>query len=202
MKLNLISALVAGLFVAAPAFSANNSITLDFEGPASFDSIGDYYSGLGVNFGLDALAFQQADMVDFSNLPSGTGVMSAVGADAALNFAAGFSSASFYYSSSEAATVGVYSGLNGTGTLLGSFILSNNATLGCSNSAFCNWTQSSLAFNGVAHSIAFGEATYVAGFDNVTVAAVPEPSEALMLALGLGFVSQVVRRVRREKAGV
>jgi hypothetical protein len=185
MKTLLLSAVAAGLMATAPAFAAT---TIDFDGPASFDSIADYYAGLGVDFGLDALAIQN----DF-------GVMTAVGADAAMNVAAGFTgTASFFYSSLEAVTVGVYSGLNGTGTLLGSFELSANADLGCSDSAFCNWTETSLSFNGVAKSIAFGAAADVAGFDNVTISAVPEPSQAIMLALGLSVIG--ARSLRRRKS--
>lgn len=197
MKTLLLSAVAAGLMATAPAFAAT---TIDFDGPASFDSIADYYAGLGVDFGLDALAIQNDELGPyFSNNPSALGVMSAVGADAAMNVAAGFTgTASFFYSSLEAVTVGVYSGLNGTGTLLGSFELSANADLGCSDSAFCNWTETSLSFNGVAKSIAFGAAADVAGFDNVTISAVPEPSQAIMLALGLSVIG--ARSLRRRKS--
>jgi hypothetical protein len=196
MKTLLLSAVAAGLMATAPAFAAT---TIDFDGPASFDSIADYYAGLGVDFGLDALAIQNDFDTYFSNSPSNVGVMTAVGADAAMNVAAGFTgTASFFYSSLEAVTVGVYSGLNGTGTLLGSFELSANADLGCSDSAFCNWTETSLSFNGVAKSIAFGAAADVAGFDNVTISAVPEPSQAIMLALGLSVIG--ARSLRRRKS--
>jgi hypothetical protein len=200
MKLNLIPVLVAGLLSAAPAFSA--STTIDFEAPPSFASIADFYSSVGVSFGLDALAIQNDTLGPyFSNAPSPVGVMTAVGTDAALNFAAGFNTgAMFSYSSTAVSTVGVYSGLNGTGDLLGSFQLSNNAQSGCSDSPFCNWSQATLAFSGTAKSITFGDAANVAGFDNVTIGAVPEPTEALMLALGLGVLAQVVRRTRREQA--
>jgi hypothetical protein len=195
MKLNLIPVLVAGLLAAAPAFSAT-PVTIDFEAPASFASIADFYSAQGVSFGLDALAFQQ-DMITFSNAPSPIGVMAAVGPDATMNVASGFTGAvSFFYSAPADTTLHVWSDLNGLGTQMGVFSLSANS------SAYDSWTQVSLNLgNGVAKSITFGEgAATLAAFDNVTIAAVPEPSEALMLALGLGVVSQVVRRARRKQA--
>jgi len=208
MKLNLIPVLLAGLLSAAPAFSAT-PVTIDFEGPTSYASIDQYYNGgadsagavgvnLGVTFGLDALAFQH-DLLSFSNAPSPVGVMAPVNSDAALNYAAGFTTgAMFYYSSANATSVGVYDGLNGTGNLLGTFSLASN-----DDSSYSNWSLATLTFNGTAKSIAFGQAaSALTGFDNVTIGAVPEPTEALMLALGLGVVAQVVQRARRKQASV
>jgi hypothetical protein len=211
MKLSLITVLVAGLMSAAPAFSS--TITIDFEGPTSFQSIDQYYNGgtdaagasglnLGVSFGLDALAIQNDGLGSgvngeyFTNAPSPLGVLSPVGTDAWLNFATGFTGlASFYYSSTDAVTIDVFSGLNGTGTLLGSFNLLDNAVDGCSDSDFCNWSLASLNVNGVAKSIAFGDAAYTAGFDNVTISAVPEPSTMALLAVGLaGVFTRIGRR--------
>ena len=69
MKSRFIAALAAGLFSAAPAFAA--VVTIDFEGPASFESVGEYYSSLGVVFGPDALALRNDDFGPyFSGAPS------------------------------------------------------------------------------------------------------------------------------------
>lgn len=203
MKLNLIPALAVGLLAAAPAFSAD--IVIDFDGPMSFDSIGEYYNGdvmnYGVSFGLDALALQNDDLGPyFTHAPSPLGVMAPVGADATMNFATGFTAASFYYSSSAPlAVIGVYSGENGTGDLLSAFALVKNATYHCNDSDYCNWSYASVAFNGIAKSITFGDAAGVAGFDNLTISAVPEPSEAILMGLGLAGV--MLRAARRKKAG-
>ena len=49
-------------------------------------------------------------------------------------------------------------GLDGTGTRLASFSLAANASSGCTDSAFCNWTPISRTFVGAARSITFGAA--------------------------------------------
>jgi hypothetical protein len=215
MNVKLLPALAAvGLLSAAPAFSAN--VTLDFEGVNSYYSINNYYNGgtdqsgntganVGISFGGDALGLVNDGTGSgvggafFTNLPtSGSTIMAPVGADAALNSTTGFAGqVSFYYSSTAAVDVNVYDGLNGTGTVLGTFSLLNNAqSNGCTDSAFCNWNLASLSFSGVAKSIQFGSAAGLAGFDNVTVAPVPLPAAAWLLLSGLGGLSTLVRRKR------
>jgi hypothetical protein len=211
MKLNLIPVLLAGLLSAAPAFSAT-TVTIDFEGTTSFASILDYYNGgvdggnasganLGVSFGGDALSIANDDAGTYFSGNSSSTVMAVWDTAATMNVAAGFSgSASFSYSSPSVAntSVSVWSELGGTGTNLGTFDLSGNSA-SCTDPTHCSWSLASLSFSGVAKSITFGNAVGV-DFDNITITAVPEPSEALMLALGLGVVSQVVRRARRTQA--
>ena len=208
MKLSLITVLVAGLMSVAPAFAS--AISIDFEGPTSYASIDQYYNGgtdtagasgpnLGVSFGGDALALQNDALGPyFSNAPSPLGVMAPVGANAAMNVATGFEWASFWYSSTAAATVDVFSGLDGTGTLLASFNLLNNAQAnGCSDTFYCNWSQVNLSWGTAAQSIQFGGAANVAGFDNVKV--VPEPGSIALVTIGLvGFAAS--RRTRRLPA--
>ncbi len=211
MNFKLISALAVGLLSATSAFSG--PITLDFEGATSFASVADYYNGgtdgagasfdanFGVSFAGDALALSNdgtgsgANGEFFTHAPSAGTVLAPVGADAALNRSVGFiNTASFYYSSSQVASVSLFSGLNGTGTLLGSFNLLANATLGCSDSAFCHWDLASLAFNGVAQSIQFGSAAGVAGFDNVTITPVPVPAAIWLMLSGLSGLGVWSRR--------
>jgi hypothetical protein len=191
---------------AAPAFSA---VILDFQGVGDYSFINEYYNGgtsesgapgpnFGISFGPDALVATNNPSFDsyYSNAPTPS-IMSPIGADAALNLAVGFAgTASFFYSSAEAATVSIYSGLNGTGDILGTFTLLANAQNGCSDTSFCHWDQTSVDFAGIAQSIQFGSALG-AGFDNVTVAPVPLPAAIWLLGsslLGLGGVA------RRRKA--
>lgn len=204
MNLKLISVIAAGFF-AAPAFAA--PVTLDFEGTSSFQSIADYYNGgtdgsgasgtnYGASFGLDALALQN-DVLGpyFSNAPSGSTIMTAVGSDAALNVAQGFAGAiSFAYSSMAATTVSLFSGLNGTGDLLGTISLDANAQNGCSDSPLCYWASTTFLFSGIAKSIQFGSAANVAGFDNVSFAPVPVPAAGWLMMSGLGLVAAWRRR--------
>lgn len=206
--MKLISAAAASLLFAAPAFAANT--VLDFETVTSFASVADYYNGgndgsgsnsgpaYGVSFGGDALAVAN-DVLGpyFSNAPSPLAVMTPVGTDATMNVAAGFvDSISFYYSAASLVVSGVnvWSGLDGSGTLLASFNLVNNAQSGgCSDSPFCRFDQLSSTFAGTGRSITFGAASGVA-FDNISITAVPEPTTALMLAMGLGGLVLLRRR--------
>lgn len=206
MNFKFIAALAAGLLSAAPAFSA--TVTLDFEGVGSFASINEFYNGgtdsngtsgpnVGVLFGGDALGLSNDELGPYySNAPTPGTIMAPVGADAALNAPVGFAgTASFYYSASEATSVSVFSGLNGTGTLLGTLSLLGNAQSGCSDTAFCHWDPASLTFAGVAQSIQFGSAANLAGFDNVTIAPVPLPAAIWLLGSSLlGFGGFARRR--------
>jgi hypothetical protein len=202
VNLKLVSAVVAGFF-AAPAFAA--PVTLDFEGTSSFAPIADYYNGgsgtnYGASFGPGAQGLQNDALGPyFSNNPSGSSIMFVSDPDAALNIAQGFfSSVSFYYSSAADATVSLFSGLNGTGDLLGTLSLSANAQQnGCSDSPYCYWGLASLAFSGVAQSIQFSGAVG-AGFDDVKFTPVPVPAAGWLLVSGIGLVA--ANRRRRKNA--
>jgi hypothetical protein len=93
----------------------------------------------------------------------------------------------------------VYSGLNGTGSLLGTIALQANAQNGgCTDTSYCFWSLATLPFSGIAQSIQFGipAGGLAAGFDNVTVAPVPLPAAAWLMLSALGGVGAWARRKR------
>ena len=188
--------LAAAALVAAPAFAG--VITINFEAAASFASIGNTYASSGVTFGPDAQGLANDALGPyFSNAPSPLGVMFLSGIsvpDAAMNVAGGFYGLSFFYSSALAVAdaVQVWSGLNGTGDLITAYSLSDNATLGCTDTAYCRWDVLGSSFNRVARSVTFGAGTQLAAFDNISV--VPEPSSALLAGLALSTLLVVRRR--------
>jgi hypothetical protein len=193
-------ALLASMAAMSLAQAATPTL-INFETPTSFASILEHYNGgtdgaavaganLGVSFTADALGLKN-DVLGpyFSNAPSPLGVMAPVGANSTLNVAGGFTSfISFWYSSSAFVLQGVnvYSGLNGTGSLLASFNLVNNAQAnGCTSSPYCLFDQVTSTFSGTGRSVTFGNSANLAAFDNVNISAVPETTTTLMMSLGL-----------------
>jgi len=206
VNVKVFAAVAAGL-LSAPAFAT--PITLDFEGATSFSSVNDFYNGgtdgagasgsnYGIAFGGDALALSNDALGPyFSNAPTAGTVLNPVGNNAALNSFNGFTGqASFFYSASNATSVSIFSGLDGTGSMLGTFSLLANSQNGCSDTAFCNWDLASINFDGVAKSIQFGSAAGVAGFDNVSVTPVPLPAAAWLMLSGLGGMGLFRRKTR------
>jgi hypothetical protein len=128
-----------------------------------------------------------------------------------LNDANGFSDISFDYSyiNNNASTFGVetvelFSGLNGTGTLLASIALSpGSTTVACRTSGdeFCTWSSASQQNFGTAQSVLFGgtSATPLEGieFDDITLTATPLPATWSMMLTGLILGFFACRRAKR-----
>jgi hypothetical protein len=204
MKLSRLA--VLALFAAAPAFAGATSFVVDFEknwdyangGVAGFYNGGTADDGaagvdLGVEFvGVSGLS-NDADFTYYSGAPSPLGTAYAYDAAASyMNVAAGVDGGiSLFYASyvDVVGAVKVYSGLNGTGDLLGSFNLSANNL-----ASYDNWTQVSLSFSGTAKSFDLSGSVGAVGFDNIS--AVPEASSALMMLAG-GFALLGLTRRRR-----
>lgn len=205
--MKIAKSLVAAAILASAVSAMAAPTTIDFEGTASFSSINDFYNGgtdgagnTGTNYGVAftgaALSLANDELGSyFSNAPTPGSVMFISDGSAFLNAAQGFyGSVSLYYSSTVEAlnAINIYSGLNGTGSVLGSFNLNPNAQTGCSDTAYCHFDNVSVAFAGTGHSIGFSNT--LAAYDNITVAPVPEPTGYALMALGLAAVGFVARR--------
>ena len=208
--MKLLSAAALALLAAAPAFAATPAFTVDFEKAWDYANgdIDAHYNGgtaadgssganLGVGFvGVSGLS-NDASFTYYSGAPSMQGVAYAhafaPGDAAYINVAAGVEQGlTFWYSAPTAAAGGIkaYSGLNGSGTLLGSLDLAAN-----SSAAYDGWSQWTLSFNGTARSFDVTASANNVAFDNIST--VPEPASALLLAGGAGLLHLARRRSRR-----
>ena len=209
--MKMYTAAAAALLAASPAF-AITPITLDFEGAAGYvNAIGNFYNGgtdslgqsgpnVGVSFTDAAVALSNdVDFQYYSNAPSPLTVMFAFDSSAFMNRAEGFVERfSFHYSATQAAldAVRIYSGLNGTGSLLASANLSGNAQTNCTDTPYCHFDLIDLEFDGVARSVSFAGNAPEVVYDDLTILAVPEPSTYLLMSAGLLAVAGVARRRR------
>jgi PEP-CTERM motif len=187
-------------------------------------TLGNYYNGAGagVNFGVEfvgtawAYCFNRPGLTDCSNTSWGSGTdanaaesrgtrgagLSFGLSGAVMNRSAGFSGGfSFFYTNPFAVDAGfsVWSGVNGTGTLLATWSASITADgrsiAGCFGAAYCPFVAAGIGFEGIARSVTFtGEYKYVA-FDDLTLGSltpgvpspsvVPEPTAYALMATGL-----------------
>lgn len=195
------AAIGAGMLFAGAASAT--PVTMNFDGINTGDQVDNYYNGgqatilglvpdgpNGPNYGVVWSGAQTSDLT--SSLsgppapPSGPNYITLTNSvglfqGATMDVAAGFGSAGFSFYYFGAPTVGVYSGLDGGGSLLAS------QTFGtCASSSFCT---SDLAFMGTAMSVVF---TGPGVFDNIAfnmaTKAVPEPAAAGIFGFGVVLI--------------
>jgi hypothetical protein len=194
----LVLALVAAT---SPAFASN--FTVDFEKTWDYGTdVNDYYNGgaasdlstgssnLGVSFVNVSGLSNDSSFTYYANAPTMQGV--AYAHDTAfMNVAAGVNNALWFsYSSATAVTAAVtaWTGLNGTGTNLGSFDLAAN-----SSSAYEGWTATTFNFSGTAQSFDLTTAG-VNGIALDNISAVPVPAAAWLFGSALAMFGAVRRR--------
>jgi hypothetical protein len=202
---------------------ANSGELLNFQGLGNLQQVGNFYNGDGIsgtpNFGVTFSSnfygiwpTSRNGAGNFAPTPVGTPPIFVMGptdglqATGTMNITNGFSNGlDFYYafnpmSAGQNVTVTVWSGANGTGSILLTISLSSNA---CSGTPyFCTWTQVGNSFTGTAHSITFSGPADQFGLADMTLGssktAIPEPSSILLLAVGgagisLGALRRFVR---------
>jgi hypothetical protein len=210
------SILCVAIAIAAPQWANAAVVTLSFEGLQDQEQILDFYNGgtgslgssgpnHGIGFGSSALALIDSDAGgtgNFANEPSpDTIAFFLTGSDLVMNVAAGFDTGfSFFYSTATTGSVTVYSGLNGTGAVLGVLPLAPIVGVGTfggdPTGFFDRWDPVGVAFAGTAMSVSFAGAADQIGFDNITLgsetpggAGVPEPTTFFVWALLLSVAA-------------
>ena len=231
MKIKLALAGAAALAFSAANAAQASVVSLNFEGinatyPSGFAFINGFYNGgtssdgtTGVNYGVAFSSNAQAiclnsTLVHCSNTSRGGlapgsdkgGLFFLSGSSTTMNVAAGFTTGfSFNYTDpfSSGGSVSVYDGVDGTGTLLGSFSL-GLTTSSCPgyNAGYCPFVPIGVSFAGTAKSIVFGGVANQVVFDDVTFGAsrpgpgVPEPATWALLLTGFGVAGVALRRRR------
>lgn len=190
---------------------SNNDQILEFYN-GGFSSVGTMGPNYGVSFPTNALNICLNDLNTICSNTSRGGLgdpnsqLGALfflsGSNTFVNVAAGFDTGfAFNYSAvNVGGTVNVWSGSNGTGSLLASLVLPTTASGPCNgySAAFCPFVPVGVAFSGTAMSIDFGGTANQIVFDDVTfgssVVGTPEPSSLLLLGSGVLGLAGLIRR--------
>ena len=231
--MNRVTLAIAAALLAPVAAQAQ---VLNFEGinstyPSEHAYIQDFYNGgsssdgtSGTNYGIAFSSNAQAICLNTpgvfcSNTSRGGlgdpnsqqgGLFFLSGPETFMNRALGFENGfSFFYTAiSEGGSFSIWSGLNGTGTLLASLALGTTASncLGY-GAGFCPFVAAGLDFVGTAQSVTFSGVANQIVFDDVTFGSstpgqlpgttTPEPLSIALLGTGLAGVGAMRRRRKR-----
>jgi hypothetical protein len=189
---------------------AHSGELLSFQGLGDLQQVGNFYNGGGLpstpNYGISfssnfygLRSVYQGGSGAFSRDPTGTPaifIMGTTGANATgyMNVNNGFTTGiQFFYTAGFSETVTVWSGTDGTGTVLATITLSANNGSCSGFPTYCHWTSAGLTFNGTAKSVTISGAANGIGLSDITLGsaqtAVPEPSTLILFGCGLAGVS-------------
>jgi len=159
----------------------------------NFDDLGDQVAVPGNYGGASWSGFTTAANFGGTSAPNIAYTSSAIGL---LDYSAGFTSLTFSTGVFAPGTFSVYSGLGGTGTLLGSLTITNPPA---NPNAFF---KTGVAFAGLGKSVVVSGGVGQIGWDDVTLetGAVPEPATWAMIIVGFGMIGAAARR--RPKVSV
>lgn len=213
------AAILLLLFMVSTSAYASSGELLTFQGLGDLQAVGDFYNGgglgstpnYGVSFSSNFFGLRSVfngGSGNFSATPLGTPAIFLNGTTGAsvtgtMNVAPGFSNGlNFFYTAgftgSQAETIKVWSGANGTGTVLATIVLANN-NASCTSPAYCVWSNAGANFSGTAHSVTFTGPADELGLSDITLGgsstAIPEPSTFYML--GTGLLGMSVGKIRR-----
>ena len=192
------------LLISVSAFAHSGGELLSFQGIHDMQEVGNFYDGgqgpgiprgvhnYGVSFSSNFFALRSVfsgGNGEFSTTPTTTPAIFIDGTTGAastgvLNASRGFSKGfNFYYTAgftgNQTGTVTIWSGANGTGTVLATITLANN-NASCSSPSYCTWSSDGVNFSGTAHSVTFSGPANELGLADITLGskstAVPEPS--------------------------
>jgi PKD repeat protein/pimeloyl-ACP methyl ester carboxylesterase len=161
--------------VAPTCKDAGGKVLIDFEGCTTLADVGNGYADCGVTFPTGALAVTSArdgGTGNFTNEPSRNTILFFLNGSAArMNVPNGFVGGfSFYYCApANPGFIRVYSGVNGTGTLLATLDLALTPRTGTTGYTYDHWVSQGVVFTGIARSVDFGGTANNIGFDNITI---------------------------------
>ena len=207
--------LTAVVMLVSAAALADSTEVLTFSGLGDNQPVGNFYNGGGLtstpNYGVTfssnfygLTSFYNGGAGAFSPTPTTTPAIFMNGATTGsavmgvMNVTAGFSSGlNFYFSAGfapgQSETVQIWSGANGTGTVLATINLSNNNGSCNGYPTYCVWSSAGTSFTGTAKSVTFSGPANELGLSDITIGsnstAVPEPSSVYLLGAGVAALS-------------